>query len=92
MMALYTKGAILLSMSSQDFLYYSLGIGFLVLVGFLSYTAFTLSKTLKNLTSIFEKVDDITEDVDKLKNIFKSGIVYLMNIFSKKGGDKNDKK
>ncbi len=76
-------------MSSQDFLYCSLGIGFLILVGFLSYAAFSLSKTLKELTSILEKVDDITKDVDELKNIIKNGIQYLMNMFLKKGGDKH---
>ena len=78
-------------MTSQDFLFYSLGIGFLILVGFLSYAAFNLSQTLKKSTSILEKVDDITKDVDDLKNVIKHGIQYLMNLFTKKGGDKNGK-
>lgn len=80
------------NMSSQDFFFYSLGIGFLVLVGFISYSALSLSKTLKNLTSILEKIDDIAKDANELKNYIKQGILYLMNIFSKKGGDKNGSK
>lgn len=57
----------------------------------MSYAAFNLSQTLKKTTSILEKVDAITKDVDELRNIIKQGILYLMNIFSKKGGDKNGK-
>jgi hypothetical protein len=78
-------------MISQNFLYYSLAIGFLILVGFLSYAAFNLSKTLKETTSILTKVDDVAKDVDELKNGIKSGILTLINMFIKKGGDKNVK-
>lgn len=74
-----------------DFLYYSLGIGFLILVVFLSYVAISLSQTLKRLTSILVKVDDITKDVNDLKDFIKNGIFYLKDMFTKKGGDKNDK-
>lgn len=79
-------------MISLNFLYYSLGIGFLILVGFLSYAAFSLSKTLKKLTSILVKVDDVATDADELKNFIKSGILYVKDMFVKKGGDKNDGK
>jgi hypothetical protein len=79
-------------MISLNLLYYSLGIGFLILVGFLSYAAFSLSKTLKKLTSILVKVDDVAKDADDLKNYVKQGILYLMNMFVKKGGDTNGKK
>jgi hypothetical protein len=78
-------------MISQNFLYYSIGIGFLILVGFLSYAAFSLSKTLKKLTSILFKIDDVVKDANDLKNYIKQGILYLMSIFIKKGGDKNGK-
>lgn len=74
-----------------DFLYYSLGIGFLVLVVFLSYAALNLSQTLKRLTSILVKVDDITKDFGDLKDFIKSGIFYLKDLFTKKGGDKHGK-
>jgi hypothetical protein len=79
-------------MISLNFLYYSLGIGFLILVGFLSYAAFSLSKSLKELTSILVKVDDVAKDADELKNYIKNGIIYLKNMFVKKGGDITDGK
>ncbi len=79
-------------MDSQDLLNYSLGIGFLILVGFLSYAAYSLSKTLLKLTSILEKIDDITGAVNDLKNTIKNGILYLTNMLLKKGGDKHGKK
>lgn len=72
-------------MFSLNFLYYSLAIGFLVLVGFLSYAAFTLSQTLKESTSILEKVNDMARDAEELKNFIKSGILYLKEMFTKKG-------
>ena len=78
-------------MGSQDFLNYSVALGFLILVGFLSYAAFNLSKALKKTTSILTKVDDVAKDVDDLKNGIKSGILTLISMFIKKGGDKNVK-
>lgn len=79
-------------MVSGDFLNYSIGLGFLILVGFASYAFYNLSLTLKQSTSILTKVDDITKDVESLKDVIKNGILYLLNIFSKKGGDKIVKK
>jgi hypothetical protein len=79
-------------MVSLNFLYFSLGIGFLILVGFLSYAAFSLSKSLKKLTSILVKVDDVAKDADELKNFLKNGILYLKNMFIKKGGDTDGSK
>ena len=78
-------------MTSLNILYYSLAIGFLVLVGFVSYVAFTLSKTLKELSSILIKVDDVAKDAEEIKNFIKNGIVYLKDMFVKKGGDKDGK-
>lgn len=78
-------------MIPQDFLYYSVGIGFLILAGFVSYTFFSASKAIQELTSILEKVDDIARDADELKNIIKGGIFYLKKLVFRKGGDKNDK-
>lgn len=71
-------------MNSLNFLYYSLGVGFLILVGFLSYAAYSLSESLKKISSILIKVDDITKDVESLKDIIKSGILYLVSMFTKK--------
>lgn len=78
-------------MSSLDILYYSLAAGFLILVGFVSYAAFNLSQTLKETTSILERIDDITKDVEEFKNYIKQGILYLKSLFTRKGGEKNDK-
>jgi len=77
-----------INMMSLNFLYYSLGIGFLVLVGFVSYAAFNLSRTLKKLTSVLIKVDDVAKDADDLKNLIKSGVLGLVSMFVKKGGEK----
>jgi hypothetical protein len=71
-------------MVSGDFLNYSIGLGFLVLVGFASYAFYNLSQTLKESTSILKKVDDITRDVESLKDIIKNGILYLVSIFKVK--------
>ena len=79
-------------MTSQDFLYYALGGGFLILVCFASYAFYNLSQTLKESTSILTKVDNITKDVEDLKNIIKHGIQYLMSVFSKKEVKGNGKK
>jgi len=57
----------------------------------LSYAAFNLSKTLTRLTLILDKIDDITKDVDELKNYVKGGILYLKGMFSKKGGESHGK-
>lgn len=73
-------------MNSLNFLYYSLGIGFLILVGFCSYSFYNLSKSLKEVTSILTKVDDITKDVESLKDLIKSGLLYLVSMFSNKKG------
>ncbi len=78
-------------MNSYDLLNYSLAIGFLVLVGFVSYSAFNLSNTLKELTSILEKVDAIAKDAEELKDFIKKGIIYLKDMFVKKGGVKDGK-
>lgn len=79
-----------LNMTPLNFLYYSLAIGFLILVGFLSYAAFTLSQTLKRLTSVLVKIDDMAKDADDIKNLIKSGVLGLLSMFTKKGGEKND--
>jgi len=79
-------------MFSLNLLYYSLAIGFLILVGFLSYAAFNLTQTLKELNLILKRVDDITHDVEDLKNGVKVGFAYLKKVLARKGGDKNGSK
>ena len=70
-------------MSSVDFMNYSIGLGFLVLAGFASYAFYNLSQALKESTSILTKVDEITKDVNDVKNLIKHGISYLVSMFSK---------
>ena len=79
-------------MASQDFLFYSLGFGFLILVGFLSYAAFRLAESFRTLTQILQTVEDVSNYIDKLASVIKVGILNLSQIFLKKGGEKNGKK
>lgn len=76
-------------MDSTNFLNYSIAGGFLVLVVFISYSFLSLAKTLKEATAILSKVDSITKDVESLKDVIKSGILYLVSMFSTKKGVKN---
>jgi len=78
-------------MVSQNFMNYSVGIGFLILVVFLSYATFSLSRTLNKFTSILTKADALAKDAEDFKNYIKQGILYLVSLFVKKGGDKNGK-
>ena len=76
-------------MDSTNFLNYSIAVGFLVLVVFISYAFYNLAKSLKEATAILSKVDSITKDVESLKDVVKSGILYLVSMFSTKRGVKN---
>jgi hypothetical protein len=71
-------------MESINFLHYSLGVGFLLLAGFISYAFYNLANSFKETTSILKKVDDITKDVESLKDVIKNGILYLLSMFSNK--------
>ena len=71
-------------MESINFLHYSLGVGFLLLAGFISYAFYNLASSFKETTSILKKVDDITKDVERLKDIIKNGILYLLSMFGSK--------
>ncbi len=90
-------------MTSLDVLYYALALGFLVLVGFISYMAYEAALTLKSLRgtlghvdNIVSNVDDLTTDVGNLKNQLKLGywslIGKVMSLFAgrgKRGGERN---
>lgn len=75
-------------MTSQDFLYYALGFGFLVLVGFLSLAAYRMSESLQRLTQILQNAEDISEDISsdigKLKNGIRLALLNLLQLFIKK--------
>ncbi len=68
-------------MSSLDFLYYALGGGFLVLVGFLSYVLVHVVETLRSVKRMLDNVEDITNDVREVKNSMKSGAFHLGKLF-----------
>jgi hypothetical protein len=72
-------------MSSQEFLFYALGIGFLVLVGYSCYLLYNLTQAVKTLKSVIEDAEDITKDVSKLKNTIKLGLFNLLSSLIKKG-------
>jgi uncharacterized membrane-anchored protein YhcB (DUF1043 family) len=68
----------------MDFLYWALGIGFLVLVGFMAYVLYFLAQTLKSVKQVVDNAEDITQDVAKLKNSLKLGIFSLLSKVLKK--------
>lgn len=78
-------------MQSLDFLYYSLGIGFLVLVGFLSYVLYFAAADLKEVKRILENIEQVT-DIDFIGNRIKLSIMNYVGRFFDKGGDKRGKK
>lgn len=75
-------------MNSQDFLFYSVGIGFLILVGFVSFASYRLAQSLKKITQILQNAEnlseDISDDLEKLKSGVKLGVLNLLQIFLKK--------
>ncbi len=71
-------------MNPQEFFYFSLGFGFLILAGFLSFAAFYVGKSFKSLSQILEDTGDITRDVNMLKNGLKVGILSFLEMFLKK--------
>lgn len=64
-------------MTPQDFLNYSLGIGFLVLVGSISWVCYHVVQTLKEIQQILEDTEDVTHDITLLKNTLKMGATRL---------------
>ncbi len=71
-------------MNSLDLLHYSISFGFLILVGFFAYALYYLAQALKSLKHVLENTEDITNDVNMLKNGVKLGILNFLNIFLKK--------
>ena len=65
-------------MSSQEFLYYSLAIGFIVLVGFFSFAMYHLAETLKSLKVLLDNIDDTAKDFNLIKNKIKLGALTVI--------------
>lgn len=83
-------------MTSLDFLYYSLGFGSIVLVGFVSYTLYEVSLTLKSLRrtlnhvdNIVDNIDDFTTEISLLKDKVKVGSFSIISKILKLMFNKN---
>ena len=60
-------------MSPQEFLYYSLAIGFIILTGFISYAMYHLAEALKSLRVLLDNIEDTAKDFNVIKNKIKLG-------------------
>lgn len=66
--------------STLDILYLALSLGFLILVGFLSYTLFQTAKTLREIQPLLEDIRDIADDVRQAKDGVKNGFGQAANV------------
>lgn len=64
-------------MDSLDVLYYSLAVGVLVLVGFISYMLYHVVLVLKDTRVILRDIEDTTADIKRLKDTTKQGLTAL---------------
>lgn len=80
-------------MYSLDFLYYALGVGFLILIGFICYVLYQLGLNLKETKIILSNVRDITTDVNMAGSQLKLFALNLIGkFFGGRGGDKSGSK
>lgn len=70
--------------TSLDFLYIILAIGFAILVGFIAYAAFRLGQTLTMIKEILIDVKDTTSDVRMFRNQIKSTILGIVSAILKR--------
>lgn len=72
----------------QEILYYILTLGFIVLVGFISYASYRLAQALMSLKKLIEDLEETTKDVNLIKNKVKgialSSLVLLLKGILKK--------
>lgn len=62
-------------MLSIDVLWYSLSLGFLVLVGFFSFALYQLGKVFTSVGKITRDVEDIVHDIEITKERLKLGVI-----------------
>lgn len=77
-------------MHAIDIFYYSVAIGFIVLVAFVSFAAFRLAKALHSVKMLIDDVWSLTHSVEKARGIVWSGtlgilISILRTLFRKRG-------
>lgn len=70
--------------TSLDFLYIILAIGFAILVGFIAYAVFRLGQTLTMIKEILIDVKDTTSDVRMFRNQIKSTILGIISAILKR--------
>lgn len=75
-------------MNAVDFLYYSVSLGFLVMVVIVAFAVYQLALVLHKLLEDAERVKDATDDISKLKNGVKSKILRFFLWILKTPGDK----
>ena len=74
-------------MSSLDFLYICLGIGFLILVGFISYASYHLVDTLKSVKGLADDYHYVVSDIKAAEKLIKSGLLNTLMMFLNFAGD-----
>jgi hypothetical protein len=74
-------------MSALDFLYISLAVGFLTLVGFLCYLITKVVETLKKVEVMLENIENTTDNVVHFKDKIKSSTLRVISKFLKGGKD-----
>jgi hypothetical protein len=70
-------------MNSLDTLYYSLSLGFLILIGGMTYMIYHLTETIKSTKRVVDDTKSLTHDLADIKDGFKVGILGLITAFSK---------
>lgn len=82
-------------MVSTTVLHYTLSIGFTILVIFICYTLYNLSEDLKILKRILLNAEEVSDDINSLKNFIKSSLTSIINLaklFVQNGGEKKWRK
>lgn len=82
-------------MTSSDFLNYTLGIGFLILVGILTYTLYRASQVFAAIRGLIENLKGVANVVrltqSRVKFTMLSLASIVLNKLFTKGGEKNGK-
>jgi hypothetical protein len=75
-------------MTSQDFLFFSLAVGFIILASFVSFAFLQLAQTLRSLKQVLDSAGSISRDVEAVKDQIKSGaltaFLTTLNLFLRK--------
>lgn len=81
-------------MAADDFFYYAIGGGFLVLVGAITYAVIEVGRTVRAARAVVEDVAETTADLTMLREGIKKGLVKVgEKLLDKwaKGGEESGK-